>query len=402
MNRERVMRKGLLIVSLLFVVAESLGAQKLASLTEDLRLDATKEDFPRVSAVAVGPKEQIVVLVPSEMQFRVYDSSGKKLGTFGRLGSGPGEFRSPTTPGWVGDTIWIYDVQLRRVSWFGPDLKLLRTELLPQPKMAGAVTPAGNRFGVHFIPFILKADGSMIGDGTVSHSVAVGEPWERFIGVQAPSGDITKLPFSPNFEDSKQQLFYAGFYRTVPFMIWPSIGVTPTGSRIGLMTVSNSRPDGGEISVTTWSLANWSKARDSDGRLKVEFSKTIPFKGVAIPSRVRDSVLAAFIPAGGRPSEGPAELPQRFQAMARERMPSFYNPVESLILGLDQTVWLLRPTRNDQWSADVYDGKGNLLGRVEPARKTRIRFGTATHIWTTQRDEDDLISIVRYRITWPK
>ena len=396
------MRRLLLIAPMLLAAASSANGQKLAKLTEDLRLDATKEDFPRVSYVAVGPQQQIIVLVPNENQFRVYDKTGKKLGTFGRTGSGPGEFRSPLSPAWVGDTIWVYDLNLRRISWFGPDLKLIRTEVVPEPKMSGAVTPEGNRFGVHFLPFALKSDGSMIGDGSVSHSAKPAEPWEHYIGVQAPSGDVTKLPFSPKFEGPQFQLFYAGFYRTVPFVMSPAISITPDGSRIGLITVTNSKPDGGEISITSWSMANWATARDIEGRFKVEFNKTIPFKGEPIPSRVRDSVLAAFIPPGGRVREGPADGPQRFQAMAKERMPSFYNPVESLILGLDKTVWVLRPTRNDQWSADVYDGKGNLLGRVEPPYKTRIRHGTATHVWTTQRDEDDLISIVRYRIDWVK
>jgi hypothetical protein len=171
------------------------------------------------------------------------------------------------------------------------------------------------------------------------------------------------------------------------------------GSRFGLMAVENGR-DGGVISVSTYSLAGWAGGRSIENRVKLEWSKKIPFKGEPIPGSVRDSALAAFIPPPGRPTEGPADLPQRFQAIARERMPSFYNPVESLILGLDKTTWLFRPTRNDRWSADVYDERGNLLGRVEPPYKTRIRYGTAAHIWTTQRDEDDLISIVRYRIEW--
>lgn len=395
------MRKTLLIAPILFAAATGAAAQKVAKLTEDLRLDATTEDFPRVTTTAVGPREQILILVPNEMQFRIYDRNGKKLGAFGRLGAGPGEFRSPAGLGWFGDTLWIYDASLRRTSWFGPDLKLLRTEPAPQPKVAGAVTPEGNLSGVQFSPYALLPDRSMLGSGSVSRSAERGQPWERFVGVEASSGEIMKLPMSPNFEDPRWNMFYQGFYRTVPFTVRPQLAAALDGSRFGLMQVENGR-DGGNIWIRTYSTSGWSRGRTIEDRLKLELDKKIPFKGEPVPASVRDSVMAAFIPPGGRPTEGPPEMPQRFQAMANERMPSFYNPVETMILGLDKTIWLLGPTRNDRWSADVYDGKGNLLGRVEPPPKTRIRHGTATHVWTTQRDEDDLISIVRYRITWEK
>jgi hypothetical protein len=388
-----------LAVSILALAAGTASGQKLAKLTEDLRLDATAEDFPRVSTVAVGPQEQIVVLVPTENQFRVYDRSGRKLGTFGRRGAGPGDFRTPAMIGWVADTIYVHDPSLRRISWFGPDLKLLRTEPVPPSKVTGERTPEGNLSGSYFSPYALLSDGSMLGTGSVSRSAQSGNPWQRFIGVQAPSGDVTILPMSPNFEDPRWFMFYAGFSNAPPFTLRPQVAVALDGSRFGLMTVENGR-DGGVISVSTYSLAGWAGGRSIENRVKLEWSKKIPFKGEPIPGSVRDSALAAFIPPPGRPTEGPADLPQRFQAIARERMPSFYNPVESLILGLDKTTWLFRPTRNDRWSADVYDERGNLLGRVEPPYKTRIRYGTAAHIWTTQRDEDDLISIVRYRIEW--
>jgi hypothetical protein len=390
----------LLIAPMLVSAVAVAQVPKIARLTEDLRLDATKEDFPRVSTIAIGPKDQIVVLVPSEMNFRVYDSAGKKLGDFGRVGSGPGEFRSPGSIGWRGDTIWVFDYNLRRISWFGPDFKLLRTEPLTPPKMAGVPTPEGNLSGVFFMPSAVMPDGSLLGSGNVAKSAHRGQPWESFVGVQAPSGEVTRLSMSPNFEDPRWNMFHAGFSRPVPFTVRPQVAMT-NGSRMGVMTVENGR-DGGIISVTTFELGGWLTGRTLEEKMKLELAKKIPFKGEPIPSSVRDSVMAAFIPPAGRPTEGPADLPQKFQAMAKERMPSFYNPVESLLLGLDKTVWLLRPTKNDRWSADVYDGRGNLLGRVEPPYKTRIRHGTSTHVWTTQRDEDDLISVVRYRVDWQK
>ncbi len=50
------MRKPLFVAPLMFVALIGASGQKVAKLTEDLRLDATAEDFPRVSNVVVGPR----------------------------------------------------------------------------------------------------------------------------------------------------------------------------------------------------------------------------------------------------------------------------------------------------------------------------------------------------------
>src|SRR4051812_26736020 len=83
-------------------------------IVQDLRLDSGTEDFPDINTVLVGPRGQMVAVINGDQQLRFYDVSGKKTATFGRKGSGPGEFQRMTRFGWVGDTIWIYDAGLRR------------------------------------------------------------------------------------------------------------------------------------------------------------------------------------------------------------------------------------------------------------------------------------------------
>lgn len=102
-----------------------------ARLVEDLRIDAEREDVPRVSNVAVGPRGSIAVPLYVEGKIKLFDSTGKALFTVGRQGAGPGELNRIANIGWVADTMWVTDVNQRRVSYFGPNGKLIRTAANP-------------------------------------------------------------------------------------------------------------------------------------------------------------------------------------------------------------------------------------------------------------------------------
>lgn len=72
------------------------------------------------------------VPVPSDYSIVVFDSTGKRLGTIGRKGAGPGEFGTPNIyVGWKGDTLWVNDGGQQRISYFGPNLRLVRTSAYP-------------------------------------------------------------------------------------------------------------------------------------------------------------------------------------------------------------------------------------------------------------------------------
>lgn len=57
----------------------------------------------------------------------VFEGDGTPLGTVGRRGEGPGEFRMATALTAIGDSVVIYDAQLRRASVVGPDLTVRRS-----------------------------------------------------------------------------------------------------------------------------------------------------------------------------------------------------------------------------------------------------------------------------------
>lgn len=352
-------------------------------VVEDLRLDATTEDFPTVGRVLVGPHGEIVVPIVQDMQLRVYDSTGKRIGATGQRGAGPGEFESLNVIGWLGDTLWVTDRTLRRTTFIGPDLKLLRSEAWPQGETASADSEERVLF---FDPIALAGDGSVIGRAFLQTTVN-GRAVDRMVYLnRSARGDRRTLFDTGRQEDQPWIMVLSGLGRPVPFALVPQYSIAYDGSRIARLTAP--LPRGGDDTFTVTVLG--SRGDTIAGR-------TFPFSGVPIPRRAVDSALAAMIPRSGRASEGPPDLPQRFQALARERMPALYTPVETILLGLDNTIWIgLRPTAEGREML-ILNGRAQLIGTLMLPTTTRVRQATASQIWVTETDADGLSSVVRYR-----
>lgn len=69
---------------------------------------------------------------------RIFDARGRHVATLGRTGSGPGEFRRIELIGQSGDTAWLFDSGLQRVT---------SVSLSGEPKLLGTtpITATGNR-----------------------------------------------------------------------------------------------------------------------------------------------------------------------------------------------------------------------------------------------------------------
>ena len=96
-------------------------------LTRDLRIDAAEQDLSEVGWVAVAPGGSIVVAQPQDGLLRFFSARGVPLGTFGRMGRGPGEFERLSRVAWIGDTLWVGDFGTRRFTLVAPDRTLIRT-----------------------------------------------------------------------------------------------------------------------------------------------------------------------------------------------------------------------------------------------------------------------------------
>jgi hypothetical protein len=358
---------------------------------EDLRLDARAENFSAVGRVVVGPGGIIVVPQPQDRNVRLYDSAGALIAEVGRRGKGPGEFERVGNMGWNADTLWIFDSELRRIVHIGLDGKVLRTDALSAAPMLW--TAHDSVLGVleFFSPGALRPDGSIVGGG-------------RFVGQDNRShavvarlvpGSVARLVLRPpSFEDPRWFMEVGGFGRFIPFTAPPSAAISLDGTRYATLFAEFVSRDSGVVRVASYDWNRETIAPDT----APSFIRDFPFVGEPIPPAAVDSALATFISAPGQTREGPEDLPARFQALARQRMPTVYAPTSGIRLGADDTIWLdLRATQDGRLSLAL-DGNGDPIGTVLLPSNVTIRQSSRTHIWATAIDENDLVSVVRYRI----
>jgi hypothetical protein len=75
--------------------------------------------FDQIAGAVRLADGRIVVADGASSQIRTFDTHGRLLSVTGRRGGGPGEFEIIASLGAAGgDTVWVYDFSLRRVSFF--------------------------------------------------------------------------------------------------------------------------------------------------------------------------------------------------------------------------------------------------------------------------------------------
>lgn len=81
-------------------------------------IDHPVHAFSRIGGLAVGPDCYVHGSQPQHREVMVFTPEGDLVRRIGREGDGPGEFRSPGTVGWHGDTLWVIDAVSQRITWF--------------------------------------------------------------------------------------------------------------------------------------------------------------------------------------------------------------------------------------------------------------------------------------------
>lgn len=98
------------------------------------------------SGAVEGRNGEVFILDGINKKVAVFDKDGLYLRVFGGVGEGPGEFRRPTRIAIGADgAIHVWDPQLRRITRFHPDGKLLSQLTLPTVPTVGDFTVTGNR-----------------------------------------------------------------------------------------------------------------------------------------------------------------------------------------------------------------------------------------------------------------
>lgn len=131
----------------------TLAMHEVARIHEEVPASAWMAD---VRAVAESPTGDLYVLYGTMQRVVRRQVGGRALLAFGAEGRGPGEFESPVALGVVGDTLWVSDTALERITLFSLDGELLEV-VAPQKRnrllVEGVV--------VRLLPGHLRRDGTV-------------------------------------------------------------------------------------------------------------------------------------------------------------------------------------------------------------------------------------------------
>jgi hypothetical protein len=356
------------------------------SLIPELRLDPTRENFSVIGSVTVGPAGEIVVPQLQEGKFLFFSRSGQRVTEFGRKGTGPGEFYGANPfvdPGWVGDTLWLYDGRASRFTLVSTSGNLVRIV-----RLTPGLVPATDRFPAMSPRTPTQA---YFGDGSTLVMADMRAPYPR--GFDTTSRPLIKLSPARRTERIVARVPW-DMARTDPmvrvvgfvwaarqlFYVLPVFTVSRDGAYIAVATTSTLSSRGGNYRLTL--------LRTSGDTV---FSRVYQFEGNPIPRDVIDRRIAAIIADG--PPNIRASLPE-----LTKRMPPVYPPVHQILIGRDGTVWIGGHVQSGGQTWTALDPRGELFGTITLPVNTAMSVVSRSHIWVTERDADDLETVVRYRI----
>lgn len=366
MRRETMMRKALFTAIALVLACQSETGEThtlpTAVLEPDLRIgspDARDYFLTAVAELEVDEAGTIYVMQMRQQTIKVFDSNGVFVRRIGRLGAGPGEFQSPYHMGWVGDTLWVYDGPLTRLSLFSQSGDFL-----------GSV-----RYGQH-------GGAALLQDGTVAFRPfsLTGPGATALLKFSVASGETDTIAHIDRVADEGWN----------PFRDDPLWKAGPGGSYVVFVDRSTSNTDSDPaFRVTKF-------AHTGDTLWHKPFGYTpIPLTEDVI-SAIVDPVVAQF----NERMEG-RNVPAMSVTDVKEGLykPGTLAPVTQLVVGYDDTIWLKREassTAMTQW--DVLDADGVRLFAVAVPTDTRILRASREVVWTTENDELDVPYVVRYRV----
>jgi hypothetical protein len=355
-----------------------------------MRIDGAREEFSYPNAfLLVDRAGQMAFADRARYQVRFYDRSGRHLVDLGGRGSGPGEFGGSArigsmNGGSVGDSIWYYDPELRRVTFVSGQRKLLRTFNMLR-------TGSQKVLSMSLVPLAVYGDGSMLSRHTVPTPSAPRGFREEVVLVNPNATTIRIVASTPtqqrtisvrDMTTGRMQNF------TVPLSPKALDHVAQDGSRyVTVVWDPVAKPATMRVTVL---------ARTGDTLL----SRKYPIDGSPVTRAEADRWVGMVIRDVRAGRGNSPRFADDVERSMRAAVPAVQQPVTMVRLGLDGTIWLASREQGDSQSWLVLDEHGDAIGRVQLPDAGHFVLGAATRtqLWGIVSDRDGVPSIVRYRI----
>jgi hypothetical protein len=317
---------------------------------------------------------------------------GSVVERFGRKGRGPGEFdqEGAGIPGAKGDTLWIYDSNLRRMSYFLGSRFIRLHPFPPLPFEKG-------RWG---FPEAMLKDGSML-MAVYSNAVPLG--FKQLPGV---SSARTKVLFRAKIgadsskplalidslaavslprekflraSNGKWAMGMLPVYRESDIVVYD-----PRGERVVHITDLSIERTPRQYSIHHWSMDHGARTRRID------------WKPVPVPAAKNDSAIEKQLTYMKDDwFSSPAET--RRQLERAVVTPKLYPPVLSALIDDEGSLWLEKPRADGKRVLERTEGS-KTTARVEIPRNLILLATGGGYIWGNEVSDDDEFTFVRYRL----
>lgn len=336
------------------------------------------DSAPALTTVSqlVATDRYVFVGQSEEQEIVVYTVDGRFVRRIGRLGSGPGEFRSLRRFGLLFDTLWTIDWDQYRLSKFSLSGDLLDDRSLVQSAAASDTTTEV----FSLMPEQLTTAGEVLGwGGVAAHRMS--------------DGSVTRAPIvrysletGRSHTIGSYDLKYYGLYlprivstqpiETVTFVVYDG-----AGQRACIVERDLLARDGvADVRVTCLTPAG-----------DTAWQQSISYEPIPLMSAETDSVRLSRV--------------VRLRRYASEReidaalyIPTHWPPVSEGLAGADSRIWLRGPSRAGEIEYVVLDADGDGTTRISVPKSLRVLWADSTTAWAQALDEYDVPTVVRFSI----
>ena len=331
-------------------------------------LDNPDQEFSRVVGADLVGDSAVLVTGAGTHDMRLFNLAGSLLQTYGRNGEGPGENRGIGRIFMQGDTVWTFDVLLKRVDQWS--LRDGYSRSIRMPEMGEA--PVWAVLGVF-------ADGSLLGSSAPREQSSTGGTTDTRVDL------VHWAPGALEPTSLKSVLWDRKF-----------ILVLPAGSS----GYPNPLSDAASIAVTgvTFWYTDSRSATVQNYSRSGELLRTVelPFTPDRVEARDREIYANAWI------GNNQGNTRQRLQAVVDNAVyPETLPAITDLVAGPDGSVWAGRYIRQGETERTwfVVSADGEVIEQVSLPADFNLYDVAADRVIGVRRGEADVEQVVAYRLT---
>lgn len=357
------------------------------------RLGAADQDAPHftyIASAAVGPAGELLVVDRFQPGVFLFDARGDLLRSIGRRGQGPGEFEAPTEAGFFGDSLWVWDQGLYRLTWFDSHGGTLGTRPFPRDEIPGTPWRTGGVRPLRGGAFFLRVGilSQIAADTVLPLPVLVlDRQGERRLIAALPAAYPTQAAIPRR--GSVWPIYSPQYIKAQPI-----VGMERGGSWFFTLRQPMRLTDEPIVAITRYGVSRREIGDFAIGDIG-DFAISVTPRPM-IPG-ARDSladVLLAAVPSDLRPELDRSEVARAWA------VPDIFPPVQQAFA--DSTgIWLRREGfvgRSDPVRWERYDLRGDLVSSVDLPGDLRGLATTPTAIVGVRIDDLDVPLLYRYDV----